>query len=329
MFPPSYFIRLHQHSMGYMFFSLIDGITGVITRWFRLQFSSSPKKLVDPFYEYYQTLKNKYSLSFEKEVDYNTNIDPVFYLKDDFQEIMKEEMNYLERQWRTRILFETSPRGNIIMFYDVYKQGFSYYCDSTGIPYNILNAIAMKYVLTFYCRDFFVDNNVSQYFKKSEKILDCTQYDSPLIPLYFSQDKPNKKLMVAKSYSKTKQNNPVMSFGQLVGLKRQLTFYDRVRQVILTAKKLVNRVYSLFFEPKKVPLLKSRENAAEKEYNYNRFIRVGKVSDFHFLQFSPKVYVMNNFESELVDNLKSETTLQKQVMSYSDFKKANLSFPVK
>jgi hypothetical protein len=44
------------------------------------------------------------------------------------------------------------------MYYDAFKQGFAYYCDQTSIPYNLLNAVAMKYVRIYRCRDFFVDN---------------------------------------------------------------------------------------------------------------------------------------------------------------------------
>ena len=46
------------------------------------------------------------------------------------------------------------------MYYDVFKQGFSYYSNENYISYKILNAIAMKYVMVFFCRDFFMDENV-------------------------------------------------------------------------------------------------------------------------------------------------------------------------
>jgi hypothetical protein len=42
------------------------------------------------------------------------------------------------------------------MYYDSYKEGFSYYSD-THITYDILNAAAMKYSILFRCRDFFSD----------------------------------------------------------------------------------------------------------------------------------------------------------------------------
>jgi hypothetical protein len=46
------------------------------------------------------------------------------------------------------------------MYYDIFKQGFAYYSDQSGVPYKILNAVAMKYVIVFLCRDFFLDDSV-------------------------------------------------------------------------------------------------------------------------------------------------------------------------
>jgi hypothetical protein len=100
----------------------------------------------------------KFSKSFENLVneDFDKNIDTAFYDNTLFKQALREENNDIEKLWKTRILFENTPRGNIVMYYDPYKIGFAYYCDQY-VPYDILNAVAMKYVLMFQCRDFFVD----------------------------------------------------------------------------------------------------------------------------------------------------------------------------
>ena len=85
----------------------------------------------------------------------NSNIPPIFYNKAEFAEFI-EDKNDLEREWKTRVIFENTPRGNIIMHYDIYKGGFAYYSDMQGIPYAVLNAAAMKYARIFRCRDFFI-----------------------------------------------------------------------------------------------------------------------------------------------------------------------------
>lgn len=75
-------------------------------------------------------------------------------------EELQHKDNPWEASWRRRVLMEPTPRGNVYMHYDVYKQGFAYYCDQSVMPYEVLNAVAMKYVLTYRCRDFFVDESV-------------------------------------------------------------------------------------------------------------------------------------------------------------------------
>jgi hypothetical protein len=91
--------------------------------------------------------------------DANSNIDNRFYLKEAYEEATKEQNGDLEKEWRKRILMEYTPRGNVIMYYDAYKRGFSYYAD-THISYPLLNAVAMKYVCMYQCLDFFIDENV-------------------------------------------------------------------------------------------------------------------------------------------------------------------------
>jgi len=88
---------------------------------------------------------------------WNENIDTKCY--SDSQDLILQENNDLELQWKRRLLYETTPRGNIIMFYDLYKQAFAYVSDQQ-MNYAILNACAMKYVRIFRCFDFFVDVNI-------------------------------------------------------------------------------------------------------------------------------------------------------------------------
>ena len=90
--------------------------------------------------------------------------------------------NSLEKSWRTRLLMESTPIGNIVMFYDIFKQGFSYYCDQPVIPYDILNSVAMKYVARFSCMDFFMDEYVLG-----------DRYCSPLKVVFIEDDSKTEK----------------------------------------------------------------------------------------------------------------------------------------
>ena len=90
---------------------------------------------------------------------HNQNIEKAFYNKDEYKNAISEKDNILESTWKSRILHESTPRGNVTMHYDAYKHAFAYYAD-VAISYSILNAVAMKYVRVFSCRDFFLDESI-------------------------------------------------------------------------------------------------------------------------------------------------------------------------
>lgn len=205
----------------------------------------------------------------------NSNMNEEFYSKDAYQNIIKTENNCLEPVWKRRILFENTPRGNVIMYYDPYKLAFAYYCDTSSMPYNLLNAIAMKYVLSFHCMHLFVDNEVTP-----------ADGASPLITglLVDTAEKSKKRVNVAGIDMK---NAPFAKFKK-------------------TASNPGNK------DADKKPIV---------IYNHNKFVCVGKIINFSFIRkVSAPVNIINGFQSKLLDNLASETTLQTQAMSYKDFK---------
>jgi hypothetical protein len=125
----------------------------------------------------------------------NQNIDPIFYTRKELAELMKEE-NDIEKKWKSRVLIQYTPRGNILMYYDAYKGGFSYYSDHSVVPIRLLNAVAMKYVMNYYCLDFFVDEMA---FKENT---------SPLIQLMNAEDnEENEK--TKKLFSKLAKNTNI------------------------------------------------------------------------------------------------------------------------
>jgi hypothetical protein len=91
---------------------------------------------------------------------WNANIDEELNDTTAMSEILNDANNELEKKWKRSVLIDCTPRGNVFMFYDVYKQSFSYYCDQAVMPYELLNAVAMKYVMSFRCRNFFVDSAI-------------------------------------------------------------------------------------------------------------------------------------------------------------------------
>ena len=57
---------------------------------------------------------------------------------------------------KNNILFETTPNGNVLMFYDSKRTSFIYYAD-TAIPYRYLESVARKYVTTYHCLHLYID----------------------------------------------------------------------------------------------------------------------------------------------------------------------------
>jgi hypothetical protein len=163
--------------------------------------------IIDFTNQYIEKNKKKFLDTFN--IDYpmaNINIENEFYDKKAHKIVCLDSGNSLENNWRRRVLFETTPRGNIIMFYDAFKMGFSYYSDVNNLPYNLLNAVAMKYALMFCCRDFFMDDNILP----KDKL-------SPLIKIYAEEPEKIDKIKKKVNRTNTNAKNP---FAKLKDYKK-------------------------------------------------------------------------------------------------------------
>ena len=55
------------------------------------------------------------------------------------------------------VLYESTPKGEVIMYYDANKESFIYYCDTKDISYLYLETVARNYALKFDCKKLVVD----------------------------------------------------------------------------------------------------------------------------------------------------------------------------
>jgi hypothetical protein len=207
--------------------------------------------------------------SVEPNVSINANIDKTFYNREEFSKLMETPNNLLEREWQSRLLLETTPRGTIIMYYDAYKEGFAYYSDLTGIPYKLLNAIAAKYVHRFQCRDFFIDelalpNNPSPFLKlihdeqkkeqtKKQTLMASTLVDTATLtnPFVKLKQPMNLKPIIPTTTTTTKPNIPT-------------TTPDKVTNKFMYKGKIHN------FNPLQ-PVKKRRPNQQKLPTQYDKF----------------------------------------------------------
>jgi hypothetical protein len=175
--------------------------------------------------EYCKKRTEWFKTKIELPLENNKNMIPLFYSSTDYEKYISQTRDY-DEVWRKRILMENTPRGNIIMFYDSYKMGFSYYSDIQNISYNILNAIAMKYVIYFSCLDLYMD--------------DQTGFSSPLNTIFLKEKSSNNRI------------------------KKQTT---------LSNQYVKYKSYN-----------KHNEMSQMTELNLNRFLFLGKIVNFSFLQ---------------------------------------------
>ena len=231
------------------------------------------------------SLDKKNEKNEKNEKNWNLNINSVFYSKEKYLELLKDEDNELEKEWKKRILIEYTPRGNVFMFYDPYKLGFSYYCDQY-VPYNILNAVAMKYVLKFQCRDFFMD-----------EVIVPENSPLPLLKLFIEEKKVKE-----------------------VEEKMDGNIKNRLRNAPFAKFKNYNRatLQTNGEETKKEP---SVNVPPEKQKERNKFINLGKTMNFSILQPVIKKKINSSmFKSKLASSLFDNSSVQKEVFSYRDFK---------
>ena len=212
-----------------------------------------PKKSDIEIYEsaHFPAFLKLFSLEF-KDTEYsghdsNANIDKIMYFPKEFAELLKDEKNIYEDKWKKQILYESTPRGNVIMFYDVYKQGFAYYSDQT-MNYQILNVVAMKYCRYFGCRDFFID----------EKVLGS--FTSPFIQFQKALEKEEE----TKKREKVGEIMPELKNAKLAKFKN----------------------YSLS-NPNAPKKGDSEKKEPEPIWVTNKFICLGKIANFSFLQKNP------------------------------------------
>jgi hypothetical protein len=163
------------------------------------------------------------------------------------------------------------------------------------ISYEILNAAAMKYVSIFRCRDFFIDESISL-------------TSSPFIKIHFI-DEPKKEI------SKSDKS----AFVKLQNYSKE----NHHKKQHVPNKSLLSKLFS--FEKLKQPVPKTRESEAEAEAEKmkNKFLYLGKIHNFKITQPAPKKRkVLARFTSPLLDNIKLDSNVQRERISYSDFKKS-------
>lgn len=176
-------LNIIHNYFSYLLKSIFIFFMNIYTSWKGITMIPVPT-IIDITNNYIENQKGRF-IKYEKKnsENKNANIEAAFYNKNDHLKAVVDADNELEKTWKRRILYVATPRGNVVMFYDAYKLGFSYYSDSYNLPYALLNSIAMKYVITYKCYDFFTDDSI---------IHECSP--SPLIKIHSEESEKKKSI---------------------------------------------------------------------------------------------------------------------------------------
>ncbi len=209
----------------------------------------------------YDNKYQKYVKHYKEATDTeaNTNICADLYDYDARKTLFAEEKNDTERLWKTRILYESTERGNVLFYYNPYKLSFEYYSDAQIIPYNILQYVAKKYVSMNRCRDFYID----------------------------MIERPQNKMIVVLRKEEEAMKSKKMKVNDITKLvDKSLTNTDNVFESLkehrTVSKGPVSKETSKTTKPQvKEPKEKPLEFA-------NKYVRLGKISEFNITQKPPK-----------------------------------------
>ena len=198
------------------------------------------------------------------DTDANANISADLYEYDARKTLFAEEKNEPERLWKTRILYEFTERGNVLFYYNPYKLSFEYYSDVQIIPYKILQYVAKKYVAMNRCRDFYID----MVERPQNKMIDILRKEEE-----------------AMKSKKMKVNDITKLVDKDLANKENVFESLKEHRMASTAPSGPKGPKGPLKKPSQVPETEPNEKPLEFA---NKYVRLGKISEFNITQKPPK-----------------------------------------
>lgn len=171
---------------------------------------------------------------------------------------------------KNNFILEKTPIGCVIMCFNynsdnVDTSSFVYYSDHS-IPYNYLDTLARKYVITFNCLNLYIDTS-----KEKEEAL--------------NKKKETKQTTQIKEPIKEPIKNPIKESENKKGVFANLKSYNKDSlKVKIESNNNNNDI-----------------NATNKEVKINRYTSGGKISNFNFIKKVDKHLVNKNYSLSFAD----------------------------
>jgi hypothetical protein len=177
-------------------------------------------------YDYYFTSDEKVLLSEKsKELELNNEDN----CKEKAAEyVFNEKIKNLQNSY----VMENTPLGNVIMTFNSIKNHFEYYSDST-IPYRYLEIVARKFVITFKCKQIFVnmEDELKSYEETLKKIDEQKELDKNSI-----EPEIKKKTVFAKLKSYNKDVMTGRITNAIPPKNHQIVINDQNKKAVLKEK---------------------------------------------------------------------------------------------
>lgn len=140
--------------------------------------------------------------------------------KDEFMYMENEEITEeKKKRLKANILFEYTPVGNVMMYYDSEENEFVYYCDR-DLSFKFLETIARKYVIYFHCKSLYkiYEEENTKEIDKNEEI----------------KDEPKKKSVYA-NFKKYNNKKMKVNDNEII-LQNKYKYNGKIRENILLQK---------------------------------------------------------------------------------------------
>ena len=113
----SKYIRYVFYKLYYFFSFIVNWFSKLIKN----EKKEKPKVITtDMIIKEYEEKEYKRFLKIFENENSNANMNKEFYDIDLYKETVTDVNNELEKQWKSRILYENTPRGNIVMYYEIF-----------------------------------------------------------------------------------------------------------------------------------------------------------------------------------------------------------------
>ena len=209
------------------YYIYLFGYVGISTSF--IYFILMVSNIVDEYFERIETDKDVEEVETkEEEIPYEMKWFVEFDDKGD--EIVEEELTEeFVNDLSLNTVTETTPRGDVLMYYSSKMESFVYHSKTKEIPYKYLETVARKYVIEYNCKKLYVDIR--------------KEYEKGLNKYNETKEKEEQAARDAKDgkVDDTKENKKKQVFANFKTYNRKGEVHNKQKDKIYILKEQANR----------------------------------------------------------------------------------------